>query len=416
MVTALVVATHLFSIDVPRPLSPAALFERVSGCVVVVEALDVTGVPEGQGSGVCTGNISGPGRVITNAHVLDGAVSVRVRRGSSAMRAWVTRLDTGLDLAELKVEGLVGPELQRRSAESLKIGERVYAVGAPQGLELTLSDGLISSLREVESGLLVQTTAPLSPGSSGGGLFDESGQLIGITTFQFQGQNLNFALSMQWVDALSRRPTSDSALADRLRTGKSWIELSRRYEGLGRIDAAAKAVRRAVDFGMSPVFALEYLGKLYERAQRLDQAIAAFEEAILIAPNDFRPMRELCRVSQSSVGKPVTETVALCRRVTVLAPGDADAWTLLSKSLHREALHHRGRTPDRIWREASAAARKAIGLAPRSAEAWEQFALASMALGDFDSLIGAWCALRPLSVQKAESIEELIAPSLRRCH
>jgi S1-C subfamily serine protease len=78
------------------------------------------------------------------------------------------------------------------------VGERAYSVGTPSGLEQTLGEGLISGLREDKGIKLVQTSAPISPGSSGGGLFDASGNLIGITTFMLrETQSLNFAIAAQ---------------------------------------------------------------------------------------------------------------------------------------------------------------------------------------------------------------------------
>jgi hypothetical protein len=89
------------------------------------------------------------------------------------------------------------------------VGERVYAIGAPEGLELTLSEGLVSGLRSRGNFRVIQTTAPVSHGSSGGGLFDSQGKLVGITTFSFhEGQNLNFAIPTEWILALAaQQPT-----------------------------------------------------------------------------------------------------------------------------------------------------------------------------------------------------------------
>ncbi len=88
----------------------------------------------------------------------------------------------------------------------LKVGAKVYAVGAPHGLELTLSEGIVSSLREFEGSNYIQTTAAISNGSSGGGLFDENGALVGLMTFNYtKGQNLNFASPVEWVEELPKR-------------------------------------------------------------------------------------------------------------------------------------------------------------------------------------------------------------------
>src|SRR6185369_2980916 len=77
----------------------------------------------------------------------------------------------------------------------VKVGERVYTVGAPQGLELSLAEGIVSSKRTIDGGRFVQTSAPMSSGSSGGGLFDAYGHLVGITTSMLKNsQNLNFAI------------------------------------------------------------------------------------------------------------------------------------------------------------------------------------------------------------------------------
>lgn len=76
--------------------------------------------------------------------------------------------------------------------------QRVFTVGAPRGLEQTLGDGLISGLRSGASVRLIQTSSPISPGSSGGGLFDSAGNLLGITTFMLrESQALNFAISAE---------------------------------------------------------------------------------------------------------------------------------------------------------------------------------------------------------------------------
>jgi hypothetical protein len=78
------------------------------------------------------------------------------------------------------------------------VGERVFTIGSPEGLERSLGEGLISGLREGYGSSYVQTTAPISHGSSGGGLFDKYGNLVGITTLSFTtGQQLNFAIAAE---------------------------------------------------------------------------------------------------------------------------------------------------------------------------------------------------------------------------
>jgi hypothetical protein len=182
--------------------SPQELFKRVSPSVVVVEVLDNKGSSVvAVGSGV----VVGAGQIVTNRHVIDSGRIWRLRQGDKTWRAFVTWVDPDHDLGLLKAEGLSAPAVSLRVSPAVAVGERVYAIGTPEGLELTLSEGIVSGLREYEGSYVIQTSAPVSPGSSGGGLFDEEGQLVGITSFGLiEGQNLNFALATESVQALER--------------------------------------------------------------------------------------------------------------------------------------------------------------------------------------------------------------------
>lgn len=184
-------------------LTPEELFEQRSASIFVVHTYDKSGKKLGSGSGVVTGRE----QVITNCHVLAKASSIRISRGNISLGATLEWPDPERDLCQLKVKDLTAPIVPFGKIASVKVGQRVYAIGAPQGLELTLSDGLVSSLRELDEGKppLIQTSTPVSPGSSGGGLFDASGNLVGITTFAFRGQQLNFAVPIDWVSEVPER-------------------------------------------------------------------------------------------------------------------------------------------------------------------------------------------------------------------
>jgi hypothetical protein len=184
-------------------LTPAELFEQRSPSIFVVHAYDKQGKKIATGSGVVIGHE----QVITNCHVLAKAADLAVSRGNVTYGASLEWPDPARDLCQLKVRELAAPAVPLGETATLKVGQRVFAIGAPQGLELTLSDGLVSSLREIDDGKppLIQTTAPISPGSSGGALFDEQGRLVGITTFNFRGQQLNFAVPADWVREVPAR-------------------------------------------------------------------------------------------------------------------------------------------------------------------------------------------------------------------
>jgi serine protease Do len=188
-----------------RALSAEQLFARLSPSVVRVNALSEFGESTAFGSGVVVDSAT----VVTNCHVARQGVKLRVKHQAEQFQATLTTADEAHDLCKLSVPGLAAPAVALGRVANLRVGQKVYAIGSPQGLDLTLSDGMVSSLREGPDGTFVQTTAPISPGSSGGGLFDETGTLVGIVTFQFRaGQNLNFAVPADWI--VEMRNTTDS--------------------------------------------------------------------------------------------------------------------------------------------------------------------------------------------------------------
>jgi serine protease Do len=156
----------------------------------------------GTGSGVALGG----NEIITNCHVALAGTRLQVKLGHDNYDATVAVADEERDLCKLAVKGLNAPAAVIGASGELRTGQRVIAIGAPHGLDLTISDGIVSSLRPLDGGTLIQTTAPVSPGSSGGGLFDSAGRLVGIVTFQMRtGQNLNFAAPAEWIGSMRTR-------------------------------------------------------------------------------------------------------------------------------------------------------------------------------------------------------------------
>jgi S1-C subfamily serine protease len=196
-------------------LTPEQVFEKVSPSVWAVRALDAAERPFSLGSGV----VIGPGRVVTNCHVLARARSVQVRRENVTYEARLEHADAERDLCILSIASFNAPPVATVAMAELKVGQRVYAVGNPEKLALTLSEGLISGLRTEDPKLPpIQTSAAISQGSSGGGLFDAEGRLVGITTLIVVGrsriaQNLNFALPAEWIGEVPER--ARAALAAR---------------------------------------------------------------------------------------------------------------------------------------------------------------------------------------------------------
>ena len=152
------------------------------------------------GSGVM---IDATGIIVTNLHVIRGADSavVKLATGQLHEAPMVVGVDPQKDLALLKIDGAMFPAVELGNSQDAAVGERVYAIGAPKGLELTMTDGIVSGRRDSPVGYqLIQTSAALSSGSSGGGLFDQSGRLIAVTTSKIDdGESLNFAIPVDYV-------------------------------------------------------------------------------------------------------------------------------------------------------------------------------------------------------------------------
>lgn len=198
-----------------RALKAEELFAQASASIVRINVANASDEGVALGSGV----VIEPGTVITNCHVAKAGARLKVKHQDTVYDAMLNLADEQHDLCKLSVSGLNAPSARLGTVNAVQVGQKVYAIGAPQGLDLTLSDGMVSSLRKFDEGTVIQTSAPVSPGSSGGGLFNEQGQLIGIITFQMRsGQNLNFAVPADWIGTMS--PTT-LASADRSGAGSA---------------------------------------------------------------------------------------------------------------------------------------------------------------------------------------------------
>ena len=150
--------------------------------------------------------VDGAGHVVTNAHVVEGADSVRVKLADDReFDAKVKGRDPRLDLAVLELVGARDlPSVSLGSSERLRVGEYVVAIGNPFGLGNTVTMGIVSAKsRSIGAGLyddFIQTDASINPGNSGGPLFDLRGQVVGINTaINPNGRGIGFAIP---VDAL----------------------------------------------------------------------------------------------------------------------------------------------------------------------------------------------------------------------
>jgi Trypsin-like peptidase domain len=194
--------------ELPKRLSVPQIAALARATVVVVRTQDSLG----------TGFVVARGVIATNLHVIAGARQIlidRPQKDGSSVR-FIVGLDPAHDLVLLFVGDVMDVEPLKLGNDALvRSGDPVVAVGTPQGLELSASTGIVSSVRNVEDDLtLLQITAPISPGSSGGPVFDDRGQVIGVTTMSSSdGQNLNFAIPARYIAALLRAREAPMTLA-----------------------------------------------------------------------------------------------------------------------------------------------------------------------------------------------------------
>lgn len=164
------------------------VFERVAGAVYMVRA------DKRLGSAVAIS----ANELLTNCHVVGELTRVMLARDKQELPADLVSMNVAVDRCVLRTAAKLPKWVTVRPYDDIKVGERALTVGTPQGLELTVAEGIVSSKRVHNNTRLIQTSAPISQGSSGGGLFDATGRLLGITTFYFKaGQNLNFAVAAE---------------------------------------------------------------------------------------------------------------------------------------------------------------------------------------------------------------------------
>jgi S1-C subfamily serine protease len=201
--------------------STIALFEKSRDSVVFIDtraevrdlwSRNVFSVPRGSGSGFIWDE---EGRIVTNYHVIAGASEAFVRLSNGTdFKARLVGASPIHDIAVLQIDltGKTSPPLPIGTSRDLKVGQKVFAIGNPFGLDWTLTNGIVSALDRSlveENGVtvehLIQTNAAINPGNSGGPLLDSAGRLIGINTaiYSPSGANAGIGFAVP-VDTVNR--------------------------------------------------------------------------------------------------------------------------------------------------------------------------------------------------------------------
>jgi S1-C subfamily serine protease len=189
--------------DSPGSSPPAlgeSIYKSVSDAVFLVEVLDQEGNVASLGSAFLVGDQL----LITNHHVVSSGKPY-LRVGAIRLECSVEKVDVTNDLALLRVQASIAAHPLVVTEKEPSAGATVFAIGNPAGLEKTISQGLVSGRRELQGQSLLQISAAISPGSSGGPVVNENGEVVGASVGYLEsGQNLNFAVPSKSILKLLR--------------------------------------------------------------------------------------------------------------------------------------------------------------------------------------------------------------------
>lgn len=313
LVTALILPS-LLSAQVKGSLSPDALYAQSKGSVVTILTFDTQKSPLSQGSGF----VIAKNRVVTNYHVLAGSASASVvfDDGTTTMVGSVIAASLPKDIVIVNVVTGIRIPLPLGNELDLKIGEPVYAIGAPHGLSASFSNGLVSAFREDEGQFLIQTTAAIAPGSSGGPLLNAQGHAVGITTSRLKDSGFGFAVGSSDIQRLLRAPlliaialsdlpdnTTDSG-TDELKPVRALLDAKKYTDALASLQKASAQTQVGYDGQL-------LLCEIKEKVSDYQSALEACDAAIQIKPDSAEAIGKKAFTLYMSGDLASAETVAL---------------------------------------------------------------------------------------------------------
>jgi hypothetical protein len=237
---------------------------------------DANGQPLSLGSGFFVRD----GEIASNLHVVEGGARGYAKLVGQQARydiEGITAVDPERDLVVLKISRAGSPLLPLGSSDAVQVGESVYAVGNPQGLEGTFSQGIVSSIREVGTDKLLQITAPISPGSSGGPVLNTKGEVIGVSVATFRGgQNLNFAIPSSYLKTLLGKVGPAKALAE-AKPSKARRSILADLGGRSSEGVVGGQVIWDYPFGLSGQYTLSFRNQLRENVRNVYSLVIFYD-------------------------------------------------------------------------------------------------------------------------------------------
>jgi len=360
-----------------------ALIKRVEPSIIVLLTYNKEGRSLGQGTGFF---ITKDGDAITNYHVLKGASRAEAKTSDGKVYPVkkVVAEDEEGDLIRVSIDipkEVVHPLSVHPSFP--EVGERIVVMGTPLGLEKTVSDGIVSAVREIpEFGKIIQVTAPISPGSSGSPVVNMNGEVVGVISFFLApGQNLNFAIPGERIARLS--PGDGKPLSEReeargeeiLAAAGQFYSAGRSYLGAGDYEKALPYFAEAIKINPNSAEAYFQIGYCLAKLGRYPEAIEPYRRANLIKPDDIDTLNNLC-VAYGLVGR-YQEAIETCEQAIRIKADLPEAHNNLGWTYHKL-----GRYP-----EAIESCRQAIRIKPDFAFAHYNLGNNYIALKKFDEAI-----------------------------
>ena len=449
------------------------LVRRIKPSVVAIVTYDARGEKLSRGSGFFTA----PDRVITNRHVLEGAYKAEIHTVNNLAYnvKGVLAVDGEGDIALLQVDippTMTSPLMVVRT--SPQEGESIVVIGNPLGLEGSISNGIVSAVRDIPNfGRIIQITAPISPGSSGSPVINMRGEVIGVATLQLSdGQSLNFAVPSDRVVQLQAGQTrtlgelvvatrrSQRASAERFymqglgflsrddcekalpyfkratdsdpEYADAWAQSGFCSGMLGRHAEALKASRQAIRLKPDSPESYLNIGSAFSYLGQFKEAADAYRQALRLDANNADTHFAL-GVTYGKLGRTEDE-VQSYKQAIRLRPDFAAAYERLAQGLFRlnrlpEAVAtHKvivqlkpgdGIAYDNLgvaylklkqYADAVEALRRAIQLKPDFGRAYYNLALAYLALNDRDSALEQYNLLKTIDPDQADRLYNVINP------
>ncbi|HRI84281.1 MAG TPA: tetratricopeptide repeat protein [Ignavibacteria bacterium] len=265
-----------------QEITPEEIFSNFKDAVVVIRAIDFDGNESSQGSGVI---IKDKGILVTNFHIFAGNDKLVIKQNDIPVAYnEIIGLDIEKDILIIGLETTNFPSIKPANINDIKVGQKVFAIGSPMGLENTMSEGIVSGIRTLEDGKqeFIQFTASLSPGSSGGALLNSNGELIGISTMYLKkGQNLNFAVSIKDIEGITLGEYSDKIKLQAL----NHFFRGRNLHDEGRYSDAIKYYDKYISIFPNDAKAYNFRGLSFQGKKDFENAIKDLSKAIKLDPN-----------------------------------------------------------------------------------------------------------------------------------